>query len=177
MSMFVCAHTSPSYTHGYTLVRSRKTAGAGAKDLAVSVEAACKATKRSDFKFLYPLDMPVTEKIETIAKSIYGARAVEFSAEALAQIEQSACVVHVLSKSVYLMMDAGHVGMQTCRKGNNNSADLARRKHVLIVRASYSVFHAFTTETSTNVRNPQVHGGRVWEFAHLYGQDPLVVEC
>jgi hypothetical protein len=53
--------------------------GAGAKDLALAVEAACKTNKRSDFKFLYPLDMPVAEKIETIAKSIYGARAVEYA--------------------------------------------------------------------------------------------------
>jgi len=32
--------------------------------------------KKTDFKFLYPLDRPLIEKIETIAKNIYGAAGV-----------------------------------------------------------------------------------------------------
>jgi len=35
---------------------------------------ACANTKREDFRFLYPLDLSVKEKIETIAKQVYGAR-------------------------------------------------------------------------------------------------------
>lgn len=35
-------------------------------------------TKRTDFRFQYPLDMPIREKIETIAKNIYGASVVNF---------------------------------------------------------------------------------------------------
>jgi formate--tetrahydrofolate ligase len=42
----------------------------------------------ANFQPLYPLEMPVKEKIETIAKEIYGADGVDFSGAALKQIEQ-----------------------------------------------------------------------------------------
>ena len=42
--------------------------------------AACE--KPTNFEFLYPLDMPIKEKIETIAKKIYGADGVDFLPEA-----------------------------------------------------------------------------------------------
>ncbi|CAG8774356.1 11214_t:CDS:2, partial [Acaulospora colombiana] len=45
--------------------------GAGAKALAEAVVAACEG--QSQFKFLYELDIPIVQKIETIAKEIYGA--------------------------------------------------------------------------------------------------------
>jgi formyltetrahydrofolate synthetase len=48
----------------------------GGVDLAKAVVRA--AEKRSHFKFLYPLEMPIKEKIETIAKNIYGARDVRY---------------------------------------------------------------------------------------------------
>ncbi len=54
--------------------------GAGAKALGEAVIAAC--TKPSHFNFLYPLEMGIKEKIETIAKEIYGADGVEFLPEA-----------------------------------------------------------------------------------------------
>jgi methylenetetrahydrofolate dehydrogenase (NADP+)/methenyltetrahydrofolate cyclohydrolase/formyltetrahydrofolate synthetase/formate--tetrahydrofolate ligase len=49
---------------------------AGAVELAEAVVAACE--KPTDFKFLYPLDMSIKEKIETIATQIYGADGVAF---------------------------------------------------------------------------------------------------
>ena len=60
--------------------------GAGAVDLGKAVIKA--AEKDADFKFLYPLDIPIKEKIETIAKEIYGADGVDYSAEADEQIEE-----------------------------------------------------------------------------------------
>jgi formyltetrahydrofolate synthetase len=48
----------------------------GAVELAEAVVAACE--KPSDFEFLYPLDMSIKEKIETIATKIYGADGVTF---------------------------------------------------------------------------------------------------
>jgi len=54
--------------------------GNGGTDLAKAVEKA--ANKQSDFKFLYELNIPIKQKIETIAKKIYGAGAVEYSPEA-----------------------------------------------------------------------------------------------
>jgi formyltetrahydrofolate synthetase len=59
--------------------------GAGAAALA---EAVVKAVEKpSDFKFLYPLDWSIKEKIETICKEIYGADGVDYEPEAEAKIE------------------------------------------------------------------------------------------
>ncbi|UCD42434.1 MAG: formate--tetrahydrofolate ligase, partial [Chloroflexota bacterium] len=59
--------------------------GAGAAALA---EAVVKAVdKPSDFKFLYPLDISIKEKIETVCKEIYGADGVDYEPEAEAKIE------------------------------------------------------------------------------------------
>ncbi|GHU17114.1 formate--tetrahydrofolate ligase [Spirochaetia bacterium] len=50
--------------------------GEGALDLARAVEKAAALPK--DFKYLYPLDAPLTEKIETIAREVYGADGVDY---------------------------------------------------------------------------------------------------
>jgi methylenetetrahydrofolate dehydrogenase (NADP+)/methenyltetrahydrofolate cyclohydrolase/formyltetrahydrofolate synthetase len=50
--------------------------GEGGAALAEAVVAACE--KPSQFEFLYPLDMPIKEKIETIATRVYGADGVDF---------------------------------------------------------------------------------------------------
>jgi len=60
--------------------------GAGARDLAEAVLAAC--DKPSDFKFLYPLDIPIKEKIEAIATKVYGADGVDYLPDAEAKIKQ-----------------------------------------------------------------------------------------
>lgn len=54
--------------------------GEGGAKLAEAVVAACE--KPSHFKFLYPLDIPIKEKIETIATKVYGADGVDYSAAA-----------------------------------------------------------------------------------------------
>jgi len=58
--------------------------GDGAMELAEAVAAACE--KPSDFKFLYPLDWSIKEKIEKIATDIYGADGVVFEPLANRQI-------------------------------------------------------------------------------------------
>jgi len=58
--------------------------GEGGAALAEAVVKACE--KPSDFKFLYPLDIPIKEKIETIATKVYGADGVDYSAAAEAKI-------------------------------------------------------------------------------------------
>lgn len=50
--------------------------GEGGKEMAEAVVAACE--KKSNFKFLYPLDVSIKEKIETIATKIYGADGVTY---------------------------------------------------------------------------------------------------
>ena len=59
--------------------------GAGAVDLANAVVEACK--QPSKFKFLYPLEMSIKQKIETIVREMYGGAAVEYSPEAEKKIE------------------------------------------------------------------------------------------
>lgn len=59
--------------------------GDGAKDLASAVAKACEEEK--DFKFLYDIKLSVKEKIEVLAKEVYGADGVEYSPEALKKID------------------------------------------------------------------------------------------
>ena len=54
--------------------------GAGAVELGKAVIAACQ--QPSNFQFLYPLDISIKEKIETIVRKVYGGAAVEYSPEA-----------------------------------------------------------------------------------------------
>jgi methylenetetrahydrofolate dehydrogenase (NADP+)/methenyltetrahydrofolate cyclohydrolase/formyltetrahydrofolate synthetase len=58
--------------------------GAGAAKLAEAVVAACE--KPSNFEFLYPLDWTIKQKIEHIAKTIYGADGVSYDPLAEEQI-------------------------------------------------------------------------------------------
>ena len=59
--------------------------GKGAIELGEAVMAAAKKTNH--FEFLYPLDMPIKQKIETIATRIYGADGVDYTPEAEAKVE------------------------------------------------------------------------------------------
>jgi formyltetrahydrofolate synthetase len=59
--------------------------GAGAVALGRGVIAACR--KPAQFKFLYPLDVSIKEKIETIVREMYGGAGVEYSPEAEKKIE------------------------------------------------------------------------------------------
>ena len=59
--------------------------GAGAIELGKAVIAACE--KPRDFKFLYPLDISIKEKIETIVREMYGGARVEYSPEAEKKID------------------------------------------------------------------------------------------
>ncbi len=55
--------------------------GEGGMELAEKVVAACE--KQSNFAPIYPDEMPIVEKIETIAREIYGADGVDFEPAAL----------------------------------------------------------------------------------------------
>ena len=59
--------------------------GKGAIELAEAVMAAAKKTNH--FEFLYPLNVPIKQKIETIATKIYGADGVDYAPEAEAKVE------------------------------------------------------------------------------------------
>lgn len=60
--------------------------GNGSIDLANKVMAACE--KENNFHCLYDINMPIFEKIETIAREIYGADGVEYTKEAKKSIDE-----------------------------------------------------------------------------------------
>jgi formate--tetrahydrofolate ligase len=60
--------------------------GEGALELADVVMEACK--EKPNFKFLYPLEMPLRQRVETIAKEVYGADGVSWTAEAEAKAKR-----------------------------------------------------------------------------------------
>ncbi|NLJ38519.1 MAG: formate--tetrahydrofolate ligase [Candidatus Atribacteria bacterium] len=59
--------------------------GEGGKDLAHAVVQACE--NGGNFQFLYPLDIPIKDKIHTIATKIYGADGVVYESEAEKKIK------------------------------------------------------------------------------------------
>jgi formate--tetrahydrofolate ligase len=59
--------------------------GEGALEFADAVIDAC--NEKNDFKFLYPLEMKLRDRVATIAKEVYGADGVDWSAEATAKAE------------------------------------------------------------------------------------------
>ena len=61
--------------------------GSGARGLAENVVEICKNSNKEKFKYLYPDNISVIEKIEKIAKDIYKAKSVEFSSEIKDQIK------------------------------------------------------------------------------------------
>lgn len=60
--------------------------GFGSIELAEKVVNACE--KENNFKFLYDIDMSIYEKIDTIAKEIYGADGVDYTKEAKKSIDE-----------------------------------------------------------------------------------------
>lgn len=54
--------------------------GEGALELADAVIDAC--NEKTDFKYLYPMDMPLRQRVETIAREVYGAAGVSWTPEA-----------------------------------------------------------------------------------------------
>ncbi|XP_029079800.1 monofunctional C1-tetrahydrofolate synthase, mitochondrial isoform X2 [Monodon monoceros] len=60
--------------------------GKGSVDLAQAVREA--ASKKSRFQFLYDVQLPIVEKIRTIAQAVYGAEDIELSPEAQSKIDR-----------------------------------------------------------------------------------------
>jgi len=69
-----------------TITDYRESGGVGGLELAQSVVDAC--GRQSDFKPLYPLEMPIEDKVRCLAETLYGADGVTFSPEAQREIKQ-----------------------------------------------------------------------------------------
>lgn len=61
--------------------------GEGAEELAQAVIEACSHSSPENFRFLYPLEMSLKQKIETIATKVYGAQDVEYEPKAEQQLK------------------------------------------------------------------------------------------
>ncbi len=68
------------------LSRHWEQGGDGALEFADAVIAACE--EKTEFKFLYELDEPIKVRIEKVAKEVYGADGVDYSAAAEASIQR-----------------------------------------------------------------------------------------
>lgn len=67
----------------------RDRGGAGGVEAAEAIVEACEASGgESSFAPLYPLDMPIREKAELIAREIYGAACVRYTDEAAGEVER-----------------------------------------------------------------------------------------
>lgn len=60
--------------------------GEGAIELSEAVKEAC--DEKANFKFLYPLEMKLRDRVETIAKNVYGASGVSWTPEAEAKAKR-----------------------------------------------------------------------------------------
>lgn len=60
--------------------------GEGARGLAETVMTACE--EKQDFQYLYELDMPHADRIDLIAREVYGADGVSYTEEAQAKLDQ-----------------------------------------------------------------------------------------
>ena len=82
----VCDAGRAAGAHGAVVADHWADGGAGATDLAAAVVAACSQPGGPAFKFLYPLSLPVKEKVAAVCREIYLAGDVAYSPEADAQI-------------------------------------------------------------------------------------------
>jgi len=64
--------------------------GAGGLDLADRVVEAVDTAASGGFRYLYPLEMSIREKVETIAREVYGAEGVEYTRPAERDVEELA---------------------------------------------------------------------------------------
>ena len=82
----VIAKVAESEGVRWAITQPHAEGGPGMVDLARAVEEA--TAEGSDFRLLYPDEMPLREKIETIASEVYGAGAVKFDASADRQLKR-----------------------------------------------------------------------------------------
>jgi formate--tetrahydrofolate ligase len=109
--------------------------GEGALELADAVIEACK--EKVDFKFLYPMEMPHRQRIETIAREIYGADGVVYTPEAEAKLKRFDADPKY--KDYYTMMVKTHLSLthDPTVKGAPKGWLLAVRDFLLFSGAKY----------------------------------------
>jgi len=109
--------------------------GEGALELADAVMDACK--EKVDFKLLYPSEMPLRKRIETIAREVYGADGVVYTPEAEEKAKRFEADPKF--KDYHTMMVKTHLSLthDPTRKGVPKGWSLAVRDFLLYTGAKY----------------------------------------
>jgi formate--tetrahydrofolate ligase len=109
--------------------------GEGALEYADAVLDACK--EKADFKLLYPTEMPLRKRIETIAREVYGADGVVYTPEAEAKAKRFEADPQF--KEYHTMMVKTHLSLthDPTRKGVPKGWLLAVRDFLLYSGAKY----------------------------------------
>jgi formate--tetrahydrofolate ligase len=109
--------------------------GDGALELADAVVEACK--EKVDFKFLYPTEMPLRQKIELLAREVYGADGVVYTPEAEAKAK--GFEADSKFRDYHVMMVKTHLSLthDPTRKGVPKNWTLAVRDFLLYSGAKY----------------------------------------
>ncbi|MDR1040486.1 MAG: formate--tetrahydrofolate ligase [Deltaproteobacteria bacterium] len=81
--------------------------GEGALELADAVKEAC--GEPSDFRFLYELSMPLKERVELVAREVYGADGVDWAPDAAAKL--AACQADPVTAGYGLCMVKTHLSL------------------------------------------------------------------
>ncbi|MBI5386666.1 MAG: formate--tetrahydrofolate ligase [Verrucomicrobia bacterium] len=100
--------------------------GEGATGLAEAVLRAIEKNRRKKLRFLYPLDLPLEKKIETVAENLYGADGVDFD--------------HGARNSLDLLERQGFTGLPVCvaktAMSLSDNADLRGRPRGFRIRVN-----------------------------------------
>lgn len=109
--------------------------GDGALEYADAVMDACK--EKADFKLLYPTEMPLRERIETIAREVYGADGVVYTPEAEAKAKRFEADPQF--RDYHTMMVKTHLSLthDPTKKGVPTGWSLAVRDFLLYSGAKY----------------------------------------
>lgn len=111
--------------------------GAGALELAEAVEAA--AAGRGDFQYLYDLDTPLHERIEKIARQVYGADGVEFAPSAAEKLAQCEADPEIRKQGVCMVKTHLSLSHDPARKGRPTGWTLPVRDILLYNGAGFIV--------------------------------------
>ncbi|MDQ0289341.1 formate--tetrahydrofolate ligase [Oligosphaera ethanolica] len=111
--------------------------GEGAQELAEAVEAA--AAEPNDFHFLYDLDLPLRDRIDRIAREVYGADGVEFLPAAEEKLQ--ALAADPASKALGTCMVKTHLSLShdPARKGRPRGWTLPVRDILIYQGAGFVV--------------------------------------
>ncbi len=111
--------------------------GEGARELAEAVVDACE--QPSQFRFLYPMTMPLRERIQTIAKEVYGADGVSYTAAAEEKLKALEQDPETLAMGTCMVKTHLSISHDPARKGRPRGWTLPIRDFMVFRGAGFVV--------------------------------------